>query len=1430
VSADSPGPQTPAPNPAMTESCGADVVLVLDASGSISSAHAVDDVRDAADAFLDALADTGSTARVTQFGSVSEQLAPQAEVTSTSLGAGGAFRDAINGYYDPIPPRPSGVTIRQYDGGGDPQSSGNWRESNGSNQFTNWDQSLDQAGEPQSRPIELVVYVTDGDPTAFDFNQPGDPFDAGPPPDVGVQTNSGSAAQTTMDRAIQEANQIKASGARMLAVGVGSAVTGNSSSRNRLIQIAGPQTVDDDGLDDVDSINEVDVALVRDFDTLAAFLRGVVNQLCTPSMAIRKLAQTPGDSDYTPAAAWAINVQPTVAGGGTYTWILPDSDAAQRAACGNPTDPNDQGPRRCLTNTTGIASFQWEPNPSDANTSAVVTEELQPGYTAGRPGGLTDWSCTLKNNDGTEETQSGEFGTPALGFTLDVDPNQIITCVVYNSFDYDPEIALTKVDSPTQVRGDLAPPANTVTSTFTVTNPGNTPLSDVTVNDNRCRPIYQSGDTDDDGLLAENNGETWIFTCTRNLTTTAGRSAVEVTNIATATGIDPTGERVTATDDATVSVYAPAITLTKTASPTEIQVAPGGFPVTYTYVATNTGNMTLNGVSVTDTAGPTSTCSPALPAAVTLAPGAQATFTCTTTLIADDPADTFVNTAIVSGNPVFPNGDPAPPQVTAQASAIVTAFQPGIELTKQANHDVVLPGTAVTYTYDVTNTGTIDLERTGVSPPAPANPRDGWVVDTIGPTGTCGPTTYVGGDADDDNVLDAPPAAETWTYTCTTTLGAALPTVRNTAQVVAQPVGGGSTLTALAPEVVQVVQPQIVLEKSSSRPTVLDPGAPAALGPDVPLRTPMVYRYTVSNAGNVAVRNVVVADVFPVRTAPAPLNCPVIPVNTTGAVNAGDADANGTLDPGEAWQYMCTLTSVAGGHALTKADADDPPGIDPLRPSPVTNTATATGEAFFLDGTVEVTQAVASNSASETVEVILPRIGLTKEPCLDDGTGALTCQNNMLVRPGTEITYRYRVTNEGDTNLRPINGGDDSCDVVDYVSGDTNDNGVIDAETDTNQAETWEYHCVDEADRPSPVTNLAGVFVVDPLGNTYFDTATAAVRIFEPAIELTKTVSDDLVPAGSTVTYTFEVANAGTVTDDGLPAEVVLSNIALLDVSSPANPACTTPTRISGDSNGNNLLDFTPSEVWIYQCTGVINETTVNAASVGARDIQGGIVADADTATVIPFITGIDITKVANPTQLPVGGGLVTYSYEVTNTGNVPLASVTGRVTDDKCPNVAPVVADGFNVGDLDHNELLTGNQDLFETGGFETWLFTCTVNVTVHTINTVTVVGTPVQPVPDATSATALLAQAIEVLAADVTDRATAEVFVQPTAPTTTTVDPGVQPPAPPGQLPGTGGSPYAVIYLGLLTIAIGFGVAAAGRRRMRTPTATPRQRSSGL
>ena len=70
-------------------------------------------------------------------------------------------------------------------------------------------------------------------------------------------------------------------------------------------------------------------------------------------------------------------------------------------------------------------------------------------------------------------------------------------------------------------------------------------------------------------------------------------------------------------------------------------------------------------------------------------------------------------------------------------------------------------------------------------------------------------------------------------------------------------------------------------------------------------------------------------------------------------------------------------------------------------------------------------------------------------------------------------------------------------------------------------------------------------------------------------------------------------------------------------------------------------------------------------------------------------------------------GETASYSYDVTNDGDVPLANVT--VTDDKC---SPVVSEG---GDTNDNDLL----DLTET-----WTYSCSTSLTEDTTNTATATG----------------------------------------------------------------------------------------------------------
>jgi hypothetical protein len=783
----------PAPNPLIADSCGVDVTLVLDASGSVQSSGAVEQVRDAATAFLEALQNTRSTARVTQFATLSEQLAPYAVVDDASLAVGGVHQTAIIRYYNPRPPRPSSVNIYRYDGNGNPQSSSNWRLQNGDTQYTNWDQSLDQAND---QPAELIVYVTDGDPTAYDFNQPGDPFDPGPPPDVGVGTDQDQARQVTIDRAVEEANQAKTAGSRVLAVGVGSALT-SPASRDRLVKISGPLVKRDADLAAIDSINDVDVALVTDFGNLAAFLRGVVLQLCSPSLTIRKLAQSADNAAYLPAPGWTMTVVPEAKAPGTgFTWILPDTAPAPS--------------KSDVTDVDGFAQFQWEPIPPESDSRATVTETLLPGYLPGRqpltPGGVDpeDWRCELRDEDGNVRVESGNFapaGPPS--FVLDPIGQEIVTCTVWNSFDYEPSLAISKTNDPPEVRGDLTPPSP-VTSRYLVTNPGNTPIVVVDVVDDQCSPQEvraggtNAGDTNGNGQL--DPGESWQYSCTRPITTPpstapGGRRIVNTAQ-AFATTLDSTLiESELVSDD--VVAFNPRIDLVKqvaldTATPSYVDSLVGTPPlaVIYRYLVTASGNTPLDDVQVTDDTAPCDTTGslvrqPDAPGNgdARLDLGETWVYLCRATLTGPDPGTTR-NTATASGLPVDPvtgttawYGRPNP-RVADIDTAEVQLATPGIQLVKTAlcpagsptcqpgNPPLVLlppaGGSApVDYRFEATNTGTESLVRPGG---ADVN-SPGWVTDPLceAPPAPVLAAGFNVGDLNQNLQLDP---GETWVFGC----------------------------------------------------------------------------------------------------------------------------------------------------------------------------------------------------------------------------------------------------------------------------------------------------------------------------------------------------------------------------------------------------------------------------------------------------------------------------------------------------------------------------------------------------------------------------------------------------------------------------------------------------------------------------------------
>ena len=179
----------------------------------------------------------------------------------------------------------------------------------------------------------------------------------------------------------------------------------------------------------------------------------------------------------------------------------------------------------------------------------------------------------------------------------------------------------------------------------------------------------------------------------------------KIDNTATVTGYDPTNAPVTAAADATVTgpLGAPAITLDKSANPT-IYTLPGNL-ITYTFTVTNTGNVTLSNVTVSDalfswTFGP-----------VTLAPGASQTFTETHTITtADISNETITNTATATGYYMSQTVE------ASDTETITFSAQPSISLEKAAAPQTYSQaGNLITYSFTVTNTGNVPLTNVTIA-------------------------------------------------------------------------------------------------------------------------------------------------------------------------------------------------------------------------------------------------------------------------------------------------------------------------------------------------------------------------------------------------------------------------------------------------------------------------------------------------------------------------------------------------------------------------------------------------------------------------------------------------------------------------------------------------------------------------------------------
>ena len=908
-------------DPPLPAVCGLRIALLIDLSGSVS--HNLATYKAAARAFVESLAGTPSTIAIFTYGT-----------TAPAMGANNAT----------LPPvsvaTPAGVArlVSKINGLTVPASSG-----------TNWDAGLWQIARDNARyHFQSTFIITDGDPTFY-----------GP-------TGNGGRGNTTrfaeVENGIFSANALKAQGTSVISVGIGGAHEGLPSTDN-IRAISGPAA-------DTDYFN-------TDFQRLSFVLAQLALHNCA-GLRITKTAAPPTYSAVGQKVTYHYRVTNT-----NYFTLhdlhVLDDRIGHTIRC---------APSTLATGDTAACTAEYAITQADLDAGHVTNTARTTGFTPNADavfGGPADATVTARQR---------------------------------------PAIHLVKSASP----ATYAVPGEIISYAYTVTDTGNVTLHHIVLTDNRLGPVT---------CAFTSLGPGHSMTCRAAHVTTQGDvDAGRIANGADVTGRPPTGPPVTGTAHAAVdAIHHPGVALVKTASPSEYSVP--GETISYTYAVTNTGNVTLHAIALTDSRLGAVTCPD-----TTLAVG-QST-TCTTqhvTTRADVDAGHIANTADVTARP------PAGPPVTGTGRDTVHAIRtPAIQVAKSSSPDTFgAAGETITYSYAVTNTGNVTLHRITLTD------------SRLGPV-TC-----------PDPAL-APAASMTCTASYTTTQADVdRGDIENAAVVTGHPPVGPPVTDADAVAVPAVHLPRIDLVKSAF------PVQYGAAGEQI------TYSYTVTNSGNVTLHNIALTD------------------DRLGPV----ACLAATLAPGQS-------TTCLGYYLTTQADVDA---------GQITNAAIVAGD---------------PPTGPPVTDGDTAAIRATRAPAIAERKTAFPMEFDA---PGEQITYTYTVTNSGNVTLRDVTLTDDrlgpvACPRSALAPGASM---TCQAVIVTTAAEVAR----------GQLANVATVTGDPPTGPpvTARDAQTVYV-IHHPGIAVAKTASPATYDApGTAIAYTYTVVNTGdvtlhdvTLTDDRLGA------------------------------------------------------------------------------------------------------------------------------------------------------------------------------------------------------------------------------------------------------------------------------------------------------
>ncbi|PJJ73531.1 putative repeat protein (TIGR01451 family) [Diaminobutyricimonas aerilata] len=856
----------------------------------------------------------------------------------------------------------------------------------------------------------------------------------------------------------------------------------------------------------------------------------------------------------------------------------------------------------------------------------------------------------------------------------------------------DPRVDTTKsaTVAGTGLAGDI------VTYDFSVRNAGNVTLTGVALTDalaGLSDPLYNW--PAEPGVLAP--GETVTARATYRVTQ-ADVNAGSIVNTARGVGSPPVGAA--AFDDATVTTTLatadPAIAVVDTGALAPGATGRAGDRVDWAYRLTNTGNVTLTGVSVTDRLPGATLPVFAWPDAPgVLQPGQSVTVTASSTLTqADVDAGSITSIADAIGTP--PTGAP----VTATDSATVLVAAVGA-LTAVKSGVIVAPGIGaagdlIRYRLEITNTGNVTLVNgrlldplPGLEPPVitwPDADRPGRV--GVGET-VVGVADYRLTQADVDrgyidNTADVaaddpngrPVTATSNTVRIATVQATpALTTTKSGATRAGGALGDTIDWTIVIRNSGNVTVDGIVLTDELpglSTPAIAWPGVTGVLAPGQTATATASSVIDQQDLDAGAVSNIASASGSSVRddaavestdapaTVPTAIAAPSIRLSTSGQLAAGDT---GVADDIVEWTYVVentgtvTLTGTQVADSLAGVSAPVyvwPGAVGVLAPGQsVTVTASSRLTQADVDRGVISSAAVATGTppfgadvtASDGADVTLrqdPAMAVTKDGTITGAGGV-----------GDDIEYDFSITNTGTVTLTLVDLIDALGGVSDPVISWPGPPGVLAPGEVATATATYEITQAD-VDRGS-VSNTAVATGKPPIGDTIRVSSPENVTTVQPAVPgltVVKTATGDGGGVGDLISYSFEVVNSGNVTLTGVALGDPLRGLTAPSLRWPGEAGVLAPGQ---RATATATYEITQADV----DAGEVRNTARATAVFGATPVSGvsdEVVTPTEAADAAVTVT--DAGALA-PGSTGIAGDAVQWTYVLTNEGNVTLAGAS---------------------------------------------------------------------------------------------------------------------------------------------------------------------------